>query len=95
LVFKAVPENRSRSPYAYIKSPDEKEGKLGGEREKGKEEEPWHWHTKQRHLMKAEMDDAFKVRKWVVVFMAAFGLGIVVGGSLVGRWFFGALRNWN
>ncbi|KAF8866670.1 hypothetical protein BDZ45DRAFT_279872 [Acephala macrosclerotiorum] len=97
LVFKQVPE----SPYAYVKSPDGKERERSGNRSrtrgiegKGMEEEPWHWHTKQRHLMKAEMDDAFRVRKWVVVALAVVVLGVAVGGTLVVRWCLWVWRNW-
>jgi hypothetical protein len=57
------------SPYAYVKSPDAKED---GERKDG---EPWHWHTKQRKMMKAEMDDAFRLRKSVMVVLILAGVG--------------------
>ncbi|KUJ22697.1 uncharacterized protein LY89DRAFT_680814 [Mollisia scopiformis] len=95
LVFKSVPE----SPYAYVKSPDARERSRSGQRngsgtEKEREKEPWHWHTKQRHLMKAEMDDAFKVRKWVVIFMALMGLGLAIGGAVFVRWCLWGLSNW-
>lgn len=60
------------SPYAYVKSPDAKE-----DAEK-KEGEPWHWHTKQRKMMKAEMDDAFKLRKSVMVLLIFAGVGTAV-----------------
>ena len=53
---------------------------------KGKEDEPWHWHTKQRHMMKAEMDDAFRVRKWVVVFLLAVGVVAIFGALGFVRW---------
>jgi hypothetical protein len=65
-----------------------KEGK--GEKEK----EPWHWHTKQRHMMKAEMDDAFRVRKWVVVFLVCSGVGVAFCGVWVGSWGLYVWRNW-
>ncbi|CZR51006.1 uncharacterized protein PAC_00881 [Phialocephala subalpina] len=93
LIFKKVEE----SPYAYVKSPDAKEGeraRSGTRQGKEGEKEPWHWHTKQRHLMKAEMDDAFKVRKWVLVFMALLGLGMAIGGTVVVRWCLWFWRNW-
>jgi len=60
------------SPYAYVKSPDAKE-----ETEK-KDGEPWHWHTKQRKMMKAEMDDAFKLRKSVMILLIFAGVGSAV-----------------
>jgi hypothetical protein len=85
LIYKSTPS----SPYSYIRSPNSrsslyKEGK-GKEKEKEKDE-PWHWHTKQRHMMKAEMDDAFRVRKWVVVFLLS--CAVLAGFGVVGvlRW---------
>ncbi|KAE9381119.1 hypothetical protein N431DRAFT_476023 [Stipitochalara longipes BDJ] len=87
------------SPYSYIKSPNskltngrEKEGKGGV---KGKEDEPWHWHTKQRHMMKAEMDDAFRVRKWVVVFLLAAGVMAFFGALGFVRWVKYVWKNWD
>lgn len=50
------------------------------------EKEPWHWHTKQRKMMRAEVEDAFRVRKWVVgllIFGGAMGVVAVLG---VVRW---------
>ncbi|KAJ5032535.1 uncharacterized protein L3040_009136 [Drepanopeziza brunnea f. sp. 'multigermtubi'] len=74
LIFKEV----SGGPYSYVRSPDAREkekekgspgagdrGANGKGRKKGKEE-PWHWHTKQRKMMRAEMEDAFKLRKWLM-----------------------------
>ncbi|KAE8448372.1 hypothetical protein EG329_009616 [Mollisiaceae sp. DMI_Dod_QoI] len=91
LVFKPL----SESPYAYVKSPDAKErSRSGTGTEQEKEKEPWHWHTKQRHLMKAEMDDAFRVRKWVVVFMVLLGLATAVGGAVLVRWCLWLWNNW-
>jgi hypothetical protein len=81
LVYKPT----SASPYAYIKSPNSQASLRNGAG-KAKENEPWHWNTKQRHMMKAEMDDAFRVRKWVVVFLVAFGVASTVGGVAVLRW---------
>ncbi len=57
-----------KSPATDAKTPDGK-GKGGGE-------ESWHWHTRQRGLMKAEMEDAYQMRKWVVV--------VLLGGSVMG-----------
>ncbi|KAI9053523.1 hypothetical protein LZ554_002478 [Drepanopeziza brunnea f. sp. 'monogermtubi'] len=68
LVFKGV----SGSPYSYVRSPDAREKEKGspgagdrganGKGRKEEKEEPWHWHTKQRKMMRAEMEDAFKLR---------------------------------
>jgi hypothetical protein len=84
------------SPYAYIKSPNkEKDGKgNGGKEGRGKEGEPWHWHTKQRHMMKAEMEDAFRLRKWVVLVLLAAGVVAVFGVMAVVRWVQYVWRNW-
>ncbi|TVY67362.1 hypothetical protein LSUE1_G009504, partial [Lachnellula suecica] len=67
LIFKPA------SPYAYIKSPN------GQGNEKEREKEPWHWHTKQRKMMKAEMDDAFRIRGYVMVVLAVLGTVGVLG----------------
>lgn len=64
-----------------------------GVREKEKDE-PWHWHTKQRKMMRAEVEDAFKVRKWVVVFLvlvAFTGLGLL---GTMGWWMLGVWTSW-
>ncbi|TVY85693.1 hypothetical protein LAWI1_G008567, partial [Lachnellula willkommii] len=79
LIFKRVPEP---SPYSYVRSPDAKSGVGHVE---GKEE-PWHWHTKQRKMMKAEMDDAFRMRGSVMVVLVLVGVGIAVAVGVVGRW---------
>lgn len=80
------------SPYAYVKSPNA--GKEGKGKGKEREREPWHWHTKQRHMMKAEMDDAFRVRKWVVVFLFACGGAVLFGGWAAVRWVGYFWRSW-
>ncbi|EDN97929.1 predicted protein [Sclerotinia sclerotiorum 1980 UF-70] len=40
------------------------------EGDRKREEEPWHWHTKQKKMMKMEVSDAFKFRQWVLIGMA-------------------------
>jgi hypothetical protein len=80
MIFKPVPT----SPYAYIKSPTQLDE--GGTNEKKESGEQWHWHTKQRHMMKAELDDAFRVRKWVVVFLVLTGGVWVLVLGMVWRW---------
>ncbi|TGO35603.1 hypothetical protein BHYA_0152g00080 [Botrytis hyacinthi] len=64
-------------PYAYIKSPSRGQNAEGIKR---KEEEPWHWNTKQKKMMKMEVSDAFKLRQWVLIGMAvvATGIGLLV-----------------
>ncbi|KAF7894622.1 uncharacterized protein EAF01_010072 [Botrytis porri] len=70
-------------PYAYIKSPSQGQNAGGIKR---KEEEPWHWNTKQKKMIKMEVSDAFKLRQWVLVGMAvvATGVGLVV--LYLGNW---------
>ncbi|TVY42554.1 hypothetical protein LSUB1_G001208 [Lachnellula subtilissima] len=83
LIFKRVADP---SPYSYVRSPDLKsESRDGNGNVEGKEE-PWHWHTKQRKMMKAEMDDAFRMRKSVMVFLMLVGVGIAVAVGVIGRW---------
>ncbi|KAH7364133.1 hypothetical protein BKA65DRAFT_490492 [Rhexocercosporidium sp. MPI-PUGE-AT-0058] len=99
LVWKEV----DAGPYAYVRSPNLTVGE--GQRERsasassspsrrsGENDEPWHWHTKQRKMMRAEVEDAFKVRKWVVVFlvlMAVNGIGLL---AVMGWWMVGFWRN--
>ncbi|PMD62185.1 uncharacterized protein K444DRAFT_610295 [Hyaloscypha bicolor E] len=88
LVYQSMPS----SPYSYIKSPNSQSSLSKEGKEK---EEPWHWHTKQRHMMKAEMDDAFRVRKWVVVFLVACAVLAVFGVVGVLRWVGYIWRNWD
>jgi len=59
-----------------------------------KEKEPWHWHTKQRKMMRAEVEDAFKVRKWVVGLLIFGGAMGAVGAVGVVRWMGFVWRNW-
>jgi hypothetical protein len=73
------------SLYNYLHSPEDdgrRDGRVRmGEEGKGKGregEKPWHWHTKQRHMMKAEIEDAFRVRKWVVLFLLFCGGAVLV-----------------
>ncbi len=72
-----------RSPYAYVKSPNANE-KEGAVKNGGGGDEQWHWHTKQREMMKAEISDAFRIRNWVVVVLVLGMLGgVVVSGAVV------------
>ncbi len=63
LVYKRVPT----SPYAYVRSPNPSSSAVNQPGKANVEKEPWHWHSKQRQMMRAEVDDAFRVRKSVVV----------------------------
>lgn len=82
MIYKHV----SSSPYAYVNSPKTPQKGSVGVQGKENEKEPWHWHTKQRHMMKAEMEEAFRVRQWVVVMLCvAVVVGLAVGG-MMWRW---------
>lgn len=62
-------------PYSYVKSPNtQQKGRDGLDAKAGKDE-PWHWNTKQRKMMKLEFTDAFEMRKRVVVILASVLLG--------------------
>ncbi|KAH8603153.1 hypothetical protein B0O99DRAFT_491003, partial [Bisporella sp. PMI_857] len=61
IIFK--PSSAS-NPYAYVRVSE----KAGGDNKNSKS---WHWHTKQRKMMKAEFVDAFKIRKIVLALLAA------------------------
>ncbi|KAH9221693.1 hypothetical protein DL95DRAFT_421582 [Leptodontidium sp. 2 PMI_412] len=97
LVWKEV----DAGPYAYVRSLNltvaadgqERSASSSPSRRGGEKDEPWHWHTKQRKMMRAEVEDAFKVRKWVVIFlvlMAVSGIGLLF---MMGRWMVGFWRN--
>ena len=77
----------STSPYAYISAPDAKNGTT-----KSKGDEPWHWHTKQRQQMKAEISDAFAVRMWVLYALLGCALSSLVGAWVIGRWMLGFVK---
>jgi len=64
------------NPYAYVRSPDAR-GKNGEESKEN--EQPWHWNTKQRKMIRMEVVDAFEIRQWVV---AGLALGALVLGTL-------------
>lgn len=49
-------------------------------------EETWYWHTKQRKMMRAEVSDAFRLRKSVLIVMGCAGFAVGVSGVVVGRW---------
>ena len=82
-----------RSTYAYVKSPNanRKEGEVKNRQGEG---EPWHWHTKQRELMKAEISDAFRIRHWVVLVLVLGMLGSVVVSGMVVRQAIFVWRHW-
>ncbi|CZT04647.1 uncharacterized protein RAG0_11039 [Rhynchosporium agropyri] len=102
LVFREV----DAGPYAYVRSPN-LEVKAGEKRDRsasghsspspspgrrsGEVDEPWHWHTKQKKMMRAEFEDALKLRKWVVLFLglvvfSGLGMVLVIGSWMVGAW---------
>lgn len=51
----------------------------GGRGGKVGKDEPWHWHTKQRHMAKMEISDAFEMRHRVVVALVVAAIGVVLG----------------
>ncbi|CAL3962332.1 unnamed protein product [Diplocarpon coronariae] len=90
LIFTEV---KDRGPYAYVKSPASRE--MEQERDASSSsgranEEPWHWHTKQGKMMRAEMEDAFKLRKWVVIALVGVLFNGVMAVWMLGRWVIGA-----
>jgi hypothetical protein len=76
MVYMPVP-----SPYAYVRNMD---GKIKDEVER--EDEPWHWNTKQRKMMKAEVSDAFRMRKRVLFVLGVLMVGACMGVYMVGSW---------
>jgi len=48
--------------------------------------EPWHWHTKQKKMMRMEIEDAFEMRKTVVVILVAAMVGAALGCVWVAKW---------
>merc|ERR1712093_352178 len=48
----------------------------------------------QRKMMKAEVEDAFRVRKWVVIFLVGFAISGVGLLLMIGWWVLGFWRNW-
>jgi hypothetical protein len=80
-------------PYTYVKSPDILQQQKSGEvvNEQTAKEEPWHWNTKQKKMMKMELADAFEMRKRVVLVMV---LVVAVFAALAGwlvRWIIGMI----
>jgi len=45
-------------------------------------------------MMKAEMDDAFRLRKSIMLFMIAAGVGSVVFAGAIGRWLVRVVLLW-
>jgi hypothetical protein len=91
MIFKpsSFSSSNSASPYAYVQSPTgEKVGVVGENEfriknvtagsEQQRENERWYWRTKQKKMMRAEVADAFKIRKWVVAFLACSGVGALL-----------------
>ena len=59
-----------------------------------KEGEAWVWRARRRKIMRAEMGQAFEVRKWVMVGLVVAGVVIVAAGGLVVRWVGGKVGAW-
>lgn len=56
-----------------------------------KESEKWYWRTKQKKMMRAEMEDAFRIRKWVVGFLIVGGVGGLWMSWIVLGWLSGVM----
>lgn len=65
------------TPYAYDRA---------GKRRAGDGDGPWHYHSKQKSLMRMEAEEAFRLRKTVVV-------GMVVGAALTAGSIWSMSRN--
>ncbi|CAG8978396.1 hypothetical protein HYALB_00009982 [Hymenoscyphus albidus] len=86
--FHALVFRRREGPYEYVgRERGRGDGgveKKGKGKEKGKGE--WYWHTKQRKMMKRELDDAFEMRNGVAVALVFGGLSVLLGvGGSVGH----------
>jgi hypothetical protein len=69
-----------------------KRGEKEGARYEHGEGGAWHWHTNQRHMMKAELDDAFRMRNRVAVGILSLVLAFLAGCAWVVGWFWGYVR---
>jgi hypothetical protein len=69
-------------PYTYVKSPDILQRQKSGEviEEQAAKDEPWHWNTKQKKMIKMEVADALEMRKRVVLAMV---MAVAVFAALV------------
>lgn len=90
LAFKRVPT----SPYAYVRSPNPSSSAVNQAGKDNVEKEPWHWHSKQRQMMRAEVDDAFRVRKSVVVVLGTVLLGSLLLSCWSVRWLWRVVGSW-
>jgi hypothetical protein len=71
-----------------VKSPDASEKERNGKENsgsggvagagnlKGGDQEPWHWNTKQKKMLRMQVVDAFEIRKWVVVALVMVLAGV-------------------
>lgn len=90
MLFKQDPTYKYQSSHLNTKPTGEVEGEKAEVAKKTGEH--WYWHTHQRKLMRMEVDDAFRIRRWVLVVMCvtAFVFGAVAlwaGMKVVGRVF--------
>ncbi len=83
-------------PYAYVISPDLLQRQKSGEivKEQAAKVEPWHWKTKQKTMMKMEVADAFEMRKWVVLAMAAAVAVFAALAVLLVSWSYGMISSY-
>ncbi|WYZ34461.1 hypothetical protein EsH8_I_000737 [Colletotrichum jinshuiense] len=69
-----------RSPYHYVQVKQQKKPKLN------EDQEEWYYHSKQKKLMRMEVDDAFKMRGHVLLTLALMSLVIVWGVWVLSSW---------
>lgn len=67
MLFKQNPTYKYRSSHVNTKPTGEIKGEKAEVAKKAGEH--WYWHTHQRKLMRMEVDDAFRIRRWVMVVM--------------------------
>lgn len=54
-----------------------------------KEGDAWVWTSRKRKIMRAEMGQAFEVRRWIMVALVLFGVMTMGAGVLVMQWVWG------
>ncbi|KAK1961735.1 hypothetical protein LY78DRAFT_661873 [Colletotrichum sublineola] len=69
-----------RSPYHYVQARDQKNPRPAGEKEE------WYYHSKQKKLIRMEVDDAFQMRGHVLVVLALVSLAVFWGVWLFSSW---------
>ncbi|KAK1996252.1 hypothetical protein LX36DRAFT_123685 [Colletotrichum falcatum] len=68
------------SPYRYVQVREQKNPRPVGEKEE------WYYHSKQKKLMRMEVDDAFQMRGHVLFVLALVSLAVFWGVWLFSSW---------